>query len=134
METRLQDGRTEKGALTKPANRPSPGTAICALDDLDDPGARDFTFGSGTAAFNIFLVRTDDVVRGYVNRCPHAHQRLDARPGRFLTMDETRILCGGHAALFRIEDGLCTSGPCAGKHLESVPVEVTDGTVRIAAE
>lgn len=110
-----------------------PGTAICALDEIGDPGARDFSFGSGKARFELFLVRTDDTVRAYVNRCPHANQRLDARPGRFLTMDETRIICGGHAALFRIEDGLCTSGPCVGKHLENVPVEVTDGVVRIAA-
>ena len=114
--------------------RPAPGTAICALGDLDDPGARGFGFGSGKARFELFLVRTDDAVRAYVNLCPHANQRLDARPGRFLTMDETKIICGGHAALFRIEDGLCTSGPCVGKHLESVPVEIADGMVRIAAK
>jgi len=110
------------------------GTAICALDDLDDPGARGFAFGSGKTRFELFLVRMDDTVRAYVNLCPHANQRLDARPGRFLTQDETKIVCGSHAALFRIEDGLCTSGPCVGKHLESVPVEVADGVIRIAAK
>lgn len=107
------------------------GTEICALDDLDDPGARGFTLGQGKARRDIFLVRKDGAVFAYLNRCPHANQKLDARPGRFLTMDETQIICGGHAALFRIEDGLCTSGPCAGKSLEAVPVEVKYGLVRI---
>lgn len=125
MEAHLQDGRAEKGTVTE--------RDICALADLDDPGARGFTIGQGAAARDIFLVRRDGSVFGYLNRCPHANQRLDARPDRFLTMDETKILCGAHAALFRIEDGLCTSGPCAGKHLERVSVEVSNGRVRLAA-
>lgn len=114
--------------------RPAPGTTLCRLDDIDAPGAKGLTFGTGASRFDMFLVRTDDGVRAYVNRCPHANQPLDARPGRFLTQDETKLLCGGHAALFRIEDGLCTSGPCAGKSLESIAIEVVDGTVRIAAK
>ena len=108
------------------------GTEICALDDLDDPGARGFTLGQGKTRRDIFLIRKDNAVFAYVNRCPHANQPLDARPGRFLTQDETQIICGGHAALFRIEDGFCTGGPCAGKHLESIAVEVADGVVRLA--
>ena len=108
------------------------GTEICALGDLDEPGARGFTLGEGKARRDIFLVRTDGAVFAYVNRCPHANQTLGARPGRFLTMDETQIICGGHAALFRIEDGFCTSGPCTGEHLESIAVEVVDGVVRLA--
>ncbi|MFA7638858.1 MAG: Rieske (2Fe-2S) protein [Parvibaculum sp.] len=106
---------------------------ICALADLDDPGARGFIIGTGDERQEIFLVRKGLSVFAYLNRCPHANQRLDARPDRFLTMDETRILCGAHGALFRIEDGLCTSGPCAGKHLEPVKIETADGRVRIAA-
>ena len=111
---------------------PAPGTAICRFGDLDDPGAKGITLGEGKARTNIFLVRKDGAVYAYLNLCPHAATRLDNWPARFLTQDESRILCGNHAALFRIEDGLCTSGPCAGKHLEAVPVEVKDGVVRIA--
>lgn len=107
---------------------------ICALADLDDPGARGFIIGTGDERQEIFLVRKGASVFAYLNHCPHANQRLDARPDRFLTMDETRILCGAHGALFRIEDGFCTSGPCAGKHLEPVEIEIADGRVRIAAE
>ncbi|MBX3445493.1 MAG: Rieske (2Fe-2S) protein [Parvibaculaceae bacterium] len=124
MEARLQDGRAEESAVTGPE--------ICALDDLDDPGARGFTLDEGKSRRDIFLVRKEGAVFAYLNRCPHANQKLDARPGRFLTQDETQIICGGHAALFRIEDGLCTSGPCAGQRLEPIVVEVADGVVRLA--
>lgn len=111
---------------------PPPGTAICHVDDLDDPGAKGIELGEGKARTNIFLVRKDGVVYAYLNLCPHAATRLDNWPDRFLTQDESQILCGNHAALFRIEDGLCTSGPCVGKQLQAVPVEVRDGMVRIA--
>jgi nitrite reductase/ring-hydroxylating ferredoxin subunit len=128
METHLQDGRPEESAVTQLP----PGTDLCAFDELDDPGTRGFCFGEGRDRIEIFLVRKDGAVRAWLNVCPHAGQPLDARPGRFLTMDETQIICGGHAALFRIEDGLCTSGPCAGKSLTPVPVETRDGRVLIA--
>jgi nitrite reductase/ring-hydroxylating ferredoxin subunit len=52
--------------------------------------------------------------------------------GRYLTRDNRRILCGGHGALFRIDDGRCTAGPCEGDFLEPWPVEVVDGVVRTA--
>src|SRR5690554_5041875 len=126
MEAHLQDGGVEENPVSE--------RDICALADLDDPGARGFTVGTGAEKREIFLVRKDESIFAYLNRCPHANQRLDARPNRFLTMDETKILCGSHAALFRIEDGLCTSGPCAGKHLERIDVEIMDGRVRLAAE
>lgn len=131
METRLQDGRPEESAVRKGGD-PLPGTALCALDEIDEPGAKGLTLGEGRTQVNIFLIRMDSAVYAYLNLCPHAATRLDNWPDRFLTQDERHILCGNHAALFRIEDGFCTSGPCAGKSLERVPVEVRDGMVRIA--
>ena len=114
--------------------KPPPGTPLCPLDALDDPGAKGFSFGAGQSRFDLFLVRSDGEVRGYVNECPHAHARLDNWPDKFLTLDETRIICGVHAALFRIEDGFCTSGPCAGKSLKRAPVEIADGMIVLAPE
>ncbi|MBC7104267.1 MAG: Rieske (2Fe-2S) protein [Parvibaculum sp.] len=132
METRLQDGRAEEGTVRKGGD-PLPGTILCALDGIDEPGAKGLTLGSGGSRLDIFLIRKDGTVYAYLNLCPHAAMRLDNWPDRFLTQDETQILCGNHAALFRIEDGFCTSGPCAGKSLERVAVEVKDGMVRVAA-
>ncbi|MEQ8266067.1 MAG: Rieske (2Fe-2S) protein [Parvibaculum sp.] len=114
--------------------RPAPGTPLCRLDDIDAPGAKGFSFGAGPSRFDMFLVRMDDEVRAYLNECPHGRTPLDTWPGRFLTQDETRIICATHAALFRIEDGFCTSGPCAGKSLGRIEIEVVDGIVRMAAK
>jgi nitrite reductase/ring-hydroxylating ferredoxin subunit len=111
---------------------PPPGTPLCPLDAIAEPGAKGFVFGSGTARFEMFLVRKNGDVRGYVNECPHALTPLDTWPDRFLTQDEERIICSTHAALFRIDDGFCVSGPCAGACLEPVPVEIANGEVRIA--
>ena len=67
---------------------------------------------------------------GYVDVCPHAGWSLASEPGRYLTRDGDRIFCGGHGAVFRIGDGVCTFGPCAGAALRPWPVTVgADGTI-----
>ena len=111
---------------------PAPGTCLCALDEIREPGARGFLFGEGKARFDMFIVRQGDDVVGYVNECPHAFTPLETWPDKFLTLAEDEIICSTHGALFRIEDGLCTSGPCTGKRLVPVPVAVKDGMVIIA--
>jgi len=67
-------------------------------------------------------------VAGYVDRCPHAGWPL-AIMDRYLTREGDRILCGGHGALFRLADGVSTSGPCAGQALEPWPVRLEAGSV-----
>jgi len=48
---------------------------------------------------------------------------------RYLNRTKDRILCSGHGALFRLEDGVCTSGPCAGEALTLWPVCLRDGGI-----
>jgi nitrite reductase/ring-hydroxylating ferredoxin subunit len=112
--------------------RPAPGTALCRLDEIRDPGARGFDFRVGDAFFWGFVVREDGAVLGYVDRCPHADWPLAPLPDRYLTREADRIFCAGHGAMFRIEDGVCTSGPCYGERLTPWPVTVDDGVVRTA--
>jgi nitrite reductase/ring-hydroxylating ferredoxin subunit len=38
-------------------------------------------------------------------------------------------LCSSHGALFRIVDGVCIAGPCAGQRLWPWPVKVEDDQV-----
>jgi nitrite reductase/ring-hydroxylating ferredoxin subunit len=73
-------------------------------------------------------------VHGYRNRCPHAGHPLDLIPGRFLTADSLLILCSSHGALFEKSTGLCVAGPCPGRRLARVPLEVRGGLVMLAAE
>jgi nitrite reductase/ring-hydroxylating ferredoxin subunit len=107
---------------------------ICRLSDLERHGARGFTIGEGDFPLRGFVVRAGDGVRGYVNRCPHAGHPLDLLPQRFLTADGALILCGSHGALFEKASGQCVAGPCVGRSLVPVPLEVRRGCVLLADE
>lgn len=98
------------------------------MADLADPGTRGFRFREGTRLFAGFIVREGDVVRGFVDSCPHAGWPLSALDDRYLTRDQRHILCAGHGALFRL-DGRCVAGPCAGDRLAPWPLEDRDGEV-----
>jgi nitrite reductase/ring-hydroxylating ferredoxin subunit len=105
---------------------------ICRLIDLEKDGARGFTIGEGDFPLRGFVVRVGDGVRGYVNRCPHAGHPLDLLPQRFLTADGALILCASHGALFEKASGQCLAGPCVGRSLIPVPLEVRGGCVLLA--
>ena len=107
---------------------PPPGTRLCALADLPEVGARGFDFRSDDQVFAGFVVRRGAEVFGYVDSCPHAGWPL-AVADRYLTREKDLLVCSGHGALFRIDDGLCVAGPCADAALIAWPVEIRDGEV-----
>lgn len=102
---------------------------LCRLEDLPEPGSKGFTVQLGGSSEEIFLVKRDGGVYAYRNSCPHTGGPLDWVPDRFLDLDRRHIQCATHDARFRIEDGFCVAGPCAGQSLEAVAVRVEDGMV-----
>jgi nitrite reductase/ring-hydroxylating ferredoxin subunit len=112
--------------------RPGPGTILCALADLGDPGAKGFSYGTGRDYFSIFVVRRGTQIFGYENSCPHAYTTLDYPEDRFLTADGSEILCGTHGARFMIDSGYCTLGPCRGQRLRPFPVAIMGDQVAVA--
>ena len=112
--------------------RPPVGTVLCRLDEIADPGSRGFHFQVGDKLFLGFVVRRGEALTGYVDSCPHTGQPLGGPTGRHVTREGDLILCTGHGALFRIGDGVCTSGPCAGERLERWDVAVVEGAVLTA--
>jgi nitrite reductase/ring-hydroxylating ferredoxin subunit len=114
--------------MTSPLSR-----ALCPLADIPDGASRGF--GPPPGGFTgLFAVRQGDAAYVYVNACPHLGVPLDWTPDRFLTADGTRIVCATHGAEFRIADGHCERGPCAGDSLQAVPVEVRDGVLHVAED
>jgi nitrite reductase/ring-hydroxylating ferredoxin subunit len=105
---------------------------VCRLTELEARGARAFTLGGGEWPLRGFVVRVGDGVRGYVNRCPHAGHPLNLLPDRFLTPDGALIVCCSHGALFEKSSGYCVAGPCAGRALTPVPLEIRCGLVLLA--
>ncbi|HYH47802.1 MAG TPA: Rieske (2Fe-2S) protein, partial [Thermoanaerobaculia bacterium] len=59
---------------------------------------------------------------------------LEPLPHRFLDGTRRFIVCCAHGARFRVEDGFCVSGPCAGDSLEAVEARVEDGAVVVPAD
>jgi nitrite reductase/ring-hydroxylating ferredoxin subunit len=106
---------------------------ICPLRELDDPGARGFTLGEGEWPLKGFVVRRGDVIRAYVNHCPHAGFPLNWQPNVFLAPGNAQIRCIMHGALFEIESGECLAGPCLGHGLRALPIHVREGYVLLDA-
>ncbi len=100
---------------------------LCALADLADPSSKGFRFRAESRLFAGFLVRSGEVVRGFIDQCPHAGWPLGF-DDRYLTRTGEHILCAGHGALFSL-DGAGVTEPCVGERLTPWPVEVKDGEV-----
>ncbi|HSG59416.1 MAG TPA: Rieske 2Fe-2S domain-containing protein [Woeseiaceae bacterium] len=103
--------------------------AVGPLDELGDPGCREFTIGEGDWPFTGFVVRQGDEIFAYQNSCAHVGHPLNWMPDAFLSKDRKSIQCASHGALYEIDTGLCVKGPCVGKSLRPVQAEVRNGTV-----
>lgn len=112
-----------------PGEHPPGEHPLCRLDDIPDGEARGFTVGTGGGKRIILVTRRGGEVYAYVNACPHIGAPLDWTPNRFMSHDGRHLLCAMHGALFRVEDGYCVSGPCAGQRLAAVAVVPVDGQV-----
>jgi nitrite reductase/ring-hydroxylating ferredoxin subunit len=102
---------------------------VGSLDELEDPGCREFQIGEGDWPFRGFVVRQGDQIHAYENVCAHVGHPLNWMPHDFLSKDRESIQCASHGALYEIDTGLCVRGPCAGKSLRRVEVSVRDGVI-----
>jgi nitrite reductase/ring-hydroxylating ferredoxin subunit len=110
-------------------------TPLCRIDDIADGSARGFA-SAGAARDTLFVVRRGDCVSAWLNACPHVQGApLAWRKDAYLSADGQAIVCYGHGAVFDLETGVCTRGPCLGQRLRSVPLERdADGTLWISQE
>lgn len=103
------------------------------FDDIDDPGCREFRVGEGDWPFKGFVVRKGSEVFAYQNYCMHVGHPLNWQPDSFLTADGGLIVCASHGAMYEIDSGICVSGPCPGRTLNKLNVEIRDGVVVVRA-
>jgi len=104
---------------------------LCKLDDVPDGGSNGFIAETPDGRRRFLVVRQGEQAFVYLNSCPHIGSPLDFEPGKFLNTDKTHIMCSTHGALFRIEDGHCISGPCAGKGLTKAEAQIVNGEIRL---
>jgi nitrite reductase/ring-hydroxylating ferredoxin subunit len=108
---------------------------LCALKDLDDPGAKgfdlDFNLDRYGRPLRIIVTRLGDKAFGWINSCPHAWVPLDVEPNQFMDMTGQFLLCSYHGAAFTLGSGVCLRGPCKGRKLMSFPLKLEDGMIKI---
>lgn len=118
-------------SLVRLARRPESGETLCRLDDLDpDLGVRRFMWLEADGPRRLLLLRREGEVFGYWNECPHHGVALEDPSGNVLSDDRRLLECSFHGARFRLEDGHCVSGPCAGRALRRFVVMLVAGEVR----
>jgi nitrite reductase/ring-hydroxylating ferredoxin subunit len=102
---------------------------VCAVADMPENAARGFTLTGADKNQRldiiIWLTRNgrEDVLRGFVNKCPHMGLPLETFPDRFLSADGERLICSAHGAQFDF-DGACFVGPCKGEHLYPLDLRI----------
>ena len=82
----------------------------------------------------LVLLGKDGLPRAYLNRCRHLPVPIDGGSREFLTPDGDHLLCGTHGALYRIDDGVCTAGPCPNVALFSLRLEENDGWLYVVVD
>jgi nitrite reductase/ring-hydroxylating ferredoxin subunit len=107
-------------------------TEICNLDDIEPGASIGVTVEIDGNSKMLIVVRQAEYVYAYINSCPHIGTPLDLQPGKFLSHDKKNIMCSTHGALFEINTGHCTFGPCKDDHLEVLPVRLEKGAVLFA--
>jgi len=121
------------------AAEPAPPTgelyAICDRRDIRDrmgksfPLMRMWTDGK-TRPWDVFICRFGKQYFAYENACPHSGQRLDWEKNNFFEPNYLKVLqCGKHGAIFDVETGVCTKGPCEGSRLVQIPCIVDEDDV-----
>jgi nitrite reductase/ring-hydroxylating ferredoxin subunit len=106
---------------------------VAKISSLSDPGALEFSVGSGEWPFRGFVVRQQGEVYAYANVCPHQQHPLNLKPDGFMSPDKTLLICSSHGALFKPETGECVGGPCLGQQLQKLVCRLDGDVVYVNA-
>ncbi|MFT3922469.1 MAG: Rieske 2Fe-2S domain-containing protein [Myxococcales bacterium] len=79
----------------------------------------------------LVLLGSDGEPRAYLNECRHLPIPIDLGSRRYLTQDKRHLLCGTHGALYRLDDGVCVTGPCLSLALDALKLIEEDGVLYI---
>jgi nitrite reductase/ring-hydroxylating ferredoxin subunit len=101
-----------------------PGEPICSVTTLQNGQSVKFRFPTGIGPEEAFLVRFQDQFHAYVNRCRHVHIPLDYNDNDFFSTDGLFLVCKNHGAVYEPESGACVFGPCDGRGLARLPVQI----------
>ena len=98
---------------------------ICRTENIQDGQAKGFCIEDK----RFFIFNNNGQFLAYINSCPHLSVPLEWLENEFICKDTDLLRCATHGALFLPESGLCVSGPCAGRSLTRVDLNVQDGGI-----
>lgn len=105
---------------------------VCAVDEVGEGQARGFSLPRDDGSnIELIVLRRDGRFHAYLNSCPHTGVPLEWTPDQFLDDSGNYLQCFTHGALFQLDDGLCVAGPCAGRSLSRVELDVSDGLISL---
>jgi nitrite reductase/ring-hydroxylating ferredoxin subunit len=107
---------------------PDAGTVLCKAGELSDG----VVVSLETNGFPILLIRSIDVLRAYVNACPHQFLPFDFQGNRLLSEDGRVIRCSNHGAGFSVATGEGIEGLGIGECLDRIAVEIAGDVVVIS--
>ncbi|HEX7646243.1 MAG TPA: Rieske 2Fe-2S domain-containing protein [Noviherbaspirillum sp.] len=103
---------------------------ICQSSALEEGGKGiRFPLTAGGEDATGFVVRYDNAVYGYLNRCAHVPIELDWNEGDFFESGGLYLMCSTHGAIYTPDTGHCAGGPCRGGRLRSITVVEKDNQV-----
>lgn len=107
-------------------------TPLLDLNEAPENGvAKGVTIRDGAKQRKFIVLRWQDEVIVYRNRCPHAGIPLDWIPDRFFDRSGDYLFCASHGASFEPDTGLCVDGPCVGDVLERCKIDVLEGQITL---
>lgn len=77
-----------------------------------------------------------DYMNGYscwLNYCKHITD-VKIHKGDKPPIRDDEIVCQNHGAMFNVDDGVCTYGPCKGAKLDSVDIKINDDSIFLTDE
>jgi nitrite reductase/ring-hydroxylating ferredoxin subunit len=96
------------------------------LADLPDGSSRGFDPGR-SGQDSVLVVRRGAQLFAYADACPHHGTPMAWRKDAYLDAAGQHIVCAAHGALFEIDTGVCTLGPCLGDSLRPVAITLNAG-------
>lgn len=111
-------------------NRPArPAAALCASTELAPLGKYAFTVEYRGERLPAVVIRYQDGVYAYLNRCVHMPKQLDCEEDDIFDASGRFLRCSMHKIHYEPTTGACQSEICAGKKLTALKVEERDGMI-----
>jgi nitrite reductase/ring-hydroxylating ferredoxin subunit len=105
---------------------------LIKIHKIQEPSNKDFTKKILIQnEESILLIFFKKKYYAYKNQCQHLPVELDWDNEEFFDDKKEYIVCATHGALYEPETGLCINGPCAGKKLQPIEIEVDEEFIKL---